>query len=113
MPALSKRGRPPGLSAAAALRLHCRAQAAPWLWRAGFSGCRTQSGGHAGVHSHGARALAQGLRSRGGRAQLPCGMRDLLGPGIELVPCYKVSPAWQAGFLTPGPPGELLSFPFL
>ena len=44
---------------------------------------------------------ALGLRSCGSWAQLPCGMWNLLGPGIE-----PVSPMLAGGFLTTGPPGK-------
>ena len=66
-----------------------------------------------GFRSYRTWALEHGLRSCGARAELPCGIRDLLGPGIELAPHYKASPALQAGFLTTRPPGKLLSFPFV
>ena len=44
---------------------------------------------------------APGLSSCGSWAQLPCGMWNLPGPGIE-----PVSPALAGGFLTTGPPGK-------
>ena len=50
----------------------------------------------------GAVAVARGLRSCGAQALLLCSVRDLPGPGIELV-----SPALQGRFLTTGPPGKL------
>ena len=81
--------------------------------RGGFSRCRAWAGGHAGSRSYRTWALEHGLCSRGARAQLPCGIRDLLGPGIELAPRYKASPALQGGFLTTRPPGKLLYFLFV
>ena len=44
---------------------------------------------------------ALGLSSCGSWAQLPCGMWNLPGPGIE-----SVSPALAGGFLSTGPPGK-------
>ena len=49
----------------------------------------------------GAGALERRLSSCGTRAQLPCGMWDLPGPGMG-----PVSPALVGGFLTTGPPGK-------
>ena len=49
----------------------------------------------------GAVAVARGLRSCGAQALLLCSVRDLPGPGIELV-----SPALQGRFLTTGTPGK-------
>ena len=46
-------------------------------------------------------ALERRLSSCGTGAQLPCGLWDLPGPGIE-----PVSPALAGGFLTTAPPGK-------
>ena len=54
-----------------------------------------------GVHSCGSRALKDRLNSCGSWAQLPRGMWDLLGPGVE-----PVSPAFATGFSTTKPPGK-------
>ena len=56
----------------------------------GLSSCISQTLGHR-------------LRSCGARAQLPRGMRDLPGPGVE-----PVSPALAGGFFTTELPGKLM-----
>ena len=76
------------------------------LWCAGFSLrwlLLLQSTGsrHAGFSSCGSRALEHRLSSCGAQAQLPRGMWDLPGPGLE-----PVSPALAGGFLTTAPPGK-------
>ena len=53
------------------------------------------------VCSCGSRALEDRLNSCGTWAQLPHGMWDLLGPGIE-----PVSPAFARGCSTTEPPGK-------
>ena len=54
-----------------------------------------------GLSSCGSWALEHGLSSCGPQAELPCGMRDLPGPGIK--PVY---PTLAGEFLTTGPPGK-------
>ena len=63
------------------------------LW---CTGCRCT-----GLSSCGSRVLESRLGSCGARAQLPLGMWDLPGPGLE-----PMSPALAGGFLTTVPPGK-------
>ena len=60
-----------------------------------------------GFSSCGSRALERRLSTCGAWAQLPRGMWDLPGPGIEHAP-----PALAGGFLTTVPPGKSLEFFF-
>ena len=73
--------------------LCCSAQAS---YCGGFSCCRARAlGAQASV------VVARRLSSCGAQAKMPCGMRDLPGPGLE-----PVSPALAGGFLTTAPPGK-------
>ena len=60
-----------------------------------------------GSRCTGFSSVARGLSSCGARAQLPGGMWDLPGPGLE-----PASPASAGGFLTTAPPGKSQYFCF-
>ena len=60
-----------------------------------------------GLSSFSSRAPEYRLIRCGTRAQVPCSMWDLPRPGIE-----PVSLALQGGFLTTGPPGKPLLYPW-
>ena len=89
--------------------LHCGAWASHC---GGFSSCGARAPGRqasvavaCGLSSCGLQALERRLSSCGTRAQLPRGMWDLPGPGLE-----PASPEPAGGFLTIAPRGKSLPF---
>ena len=82
--------------------MRCAGFSLRWLLLLWSTGSR-----HAGLSSCGSQALEHRLRSCDARAQLPHGMWDLPGPGLE-----PVFPALAGKFLTTAPPGKSLSFFF-
>ena len=83
----------------------CGEQGTLQLWCLGFSWWRLLLCEHrllvCRLRSCDSRALEQGLSSHGAQAELPCGMWNLPGSGME-----PVFPALTGGFLSTGPPGK-------